>query len=93
MGVTMFLQQKLNPQPPDPVQAKVFSSCRFVFTFMLASFPAGLVIYWGWNNSLSIAQQWLIMRRMGVKVPDAEPFTDSAASGNRGGACRLRRRL
>jgi YidC/Oxa1 family membrane protein insertase len=68
MGITMFLQQKLNPAPPDPVQAKVFMALPFVFTFMLASFPAGLVIYWAWNNSLSILQQWLIMRRMGVKV-------------------------
>jgi len=68
MGVTMFLQQKLNPQPADPVQAKVFMVLPFVFTFMLANFSAGLVIYWAWNNVLSIAQQWLIMRRMGVKV-------------------------
>ena len=68
MGITMYLQQKLNPAPPDPVQAKVFMALPFVFTFMLASFPAGLVIYWAWNNSLSILQQWLIMRRMGVKV-------------------------
>ncbi|MBK8176170.1 MAG: membrane protein insertase YidC [Rhodospirillales bacterium] len=68
MGVTMFLQQKLNPQPPDPVQAKVFMILPVVFTFMLAHFPAGLVIYWTWNNILSIVQQWVIMRRMGVKV-------------------------
>jgi YidC/Oxa1 family membrane protein insertase len=66
MGITMFLQQKLNPQPPDPVQAKVFLLMPLFFTFMLASFPAGLVIYWAWNNLLSIAQQWVIMRRMGV---------------------------
>ena len=45
-----------------------FMALPFVFTFMLASFPAGLVIYWAWNNSLSILQQWLIMRRMGVKI-------------------------
>ncbi|MBK1657845.1 membrane protein insertase YidC [Paracraurococcus ruber] len=62
MGVTMFLQQKLNPQPPDPIQAKIFQWMPIIFTFMLASFPAGLVIYWSWNNLLSIAQQWYIMR-------------------------------
>ncbi len=63
MGVTMFLQMKLNPQPADPVQAKVFMLMPIIFTVMLAGFPAGLVIYWAWNNLLSIAQQWLIMRR------------------------------
>jgi YidC/Oxa1 family membrane protein insertase len=63
MGITMYLQQKLNPAPPDPVQAKMFMILPFVFTYMLAQFPAGLVIYWAWNNLLSIAQQWLIMRR------------------------------
>lgn len=68
MGVTMWLQQRLNPQPPDPVQAKLFMILPVVFTFMLAHFPAGLVIYWTWNNILSIIQQWVIMRRMGVKV-------------------------
>ena len=67
MGVTMFLQQKLNPTPPDPVQAKMFMALPVVFTFMLAKFPAGLVIYWAWNNLLSIAQQRFIMWRMGVK--------------------------
>ncbi len=68
MGITMYLQQKLNPAPADPVQAKVFMFLPFLFTFMLAGFPAGLVIYWAWNNSLSILQQWVIMRRMGVRV-------------------------
>lgn len=68
MGVTMWLQQKLNPQPPDPIQAKMFMILPVVFTFMLAHFPAGLVIYWTWNNILSILQQWVIMKRMGVKV-------------------------
>jgi YidC/Oxa1 family membrane protein insertase len=67
MGATMFLQQKLNPQPPDPIQAKMFAILPVVFTFMLAHFPAGLVIYWTWNNILSILQQWVIMRKMGVK--------------------------
>ena len=66
MGVSMFLQQKLNPQPADPVQAKIFLFLPLFFTFLLARFPAGLVIYWAWNNTLSILQQWVIMRRMGL---------------------------
>ena len=69
MGVTMFLQQKLNPPPPDPVQARMFQFMPIIFTFMLARFPAGLVIYWSWNNLLSIAQQWLIMRRTRLARP------------------------
>ena len=74
MGVTMFLQQKLNPPPPDPVQAKMFQFMPILFTFMLAGFPAGLVIYWTWNNTLSIGQQWLIMRR--TRLSRAEPRPD-----------------
>ena len=66
MGLTMFLQQKLNPQPVDPVQARMFMLLPIVFTYMLAAFPAGLVIYWAWNNLLSIAQQWAIMHRQGA---------------------------
>jgi YidC/Oxa1 family membrane protein insertase len=66
MGLTMFLQQKLNPQPVDPVQARMFMLLPIVFTYMLAAFPAGLVIYWAWNNLLSIAQQWTIMHRAGA---------------------------
>lgn len=62
MGLTMWVQQKLNPQPPDPIQAKIFAWLPIVFTFMLASFPAGLIIYWAWNNTLSVAQQYYIMR-------------------------------
>jgi len=62
MGITMFLQYKLNPAPPDPIQAKIFAWMPLIFTFMLASFPAGLVIYWTWNNLLSIGQQWYILR-------------------------------
>jgi len=62
MGITMFLQYKLNPAPPDPVQAKIFAWMPLIFTFMLAGMPAGLVIYWTWNNLLSIGQQWSIMR-------------------------------
>lgn len=68
MGVTMFLQQRLNPQPADPMQQKIFMLLPIVFTFLLGSFPAGLVIYWAWNNTLSIAQQWVIMRKMGVSA-------------------------
>jgi YidC/Oxa1 family membrane protein insertase len=68
MGFTMFLQMKMNPTPPDPVQKTMFSWMPVIFTFMLASFPAGLVIYWAWNNSLSVTQQALIMKRNGVKV-------------------------
>ena len=68
MGVTMFLQMRMNPTPPDPAQAMIFTWMPVVFTFMLASFPAGLVIYWAWNNSLSILQQSIIMKRHGVKI-------------------------
>lgn len=68
MGISMFLQQKLNPQPADPIQAKIFLFMPIMFTFLLARFPAGLVVYWAWNNTLSILQQWIIMRRMGVKA-------------------------
>ncbi|WP_075214889.1 membrane protein insertase YidC [Mongoliimonas terrestris] len=68
MGITMFVQMKLNPTPPDPAQAAVFTWMPLIFTFMLASFPAGLVIYWAWNNTLSVAQQSYIMHRQGVKI-------------------------
>jgi YidC/Oxa1 family membrane protein insertase len=68
MGVTMFLQQKLNPAPADPVQAKMFTFMPLIFTFMFATFPAGLVIYYTWNNLLSVTQQYVIMRREGVQV-------------------------
>ena len=68
MGITMFLQFRLNPQPADPIQAKVMMFLPVIFVFLFATFPAGLVIYWTWNNILSIAQQWLIMKRMGVKA-------------------------
>jgi YidC/Oxa1 family membrane protein insertase len=68
MGVTMWAQMKLNPAPPDPTQKMIFDWMPVIFTFMLASFPAGLVIYWAWNNSLSVLQQSVIMRKHGVKV-------------------------
>jgi YidC/Oxa1 family membrane protein insertase len=68
MGITMWLQMKMNPEPTDPVQKAIFGWMPLVFTFMLASFPAGLVIYWAWNNILSVSQQYFIMKRQGVKV-------------------------
>ena len=67
MGFTMWLQQKLNPAPADPTQAKIFALLPFVFTFVLAGFAAGLVLYWSVNNILSIAQQWFIQRRILAK--------------------------
>ena len=68
MGLTMWAQQKMNPPATDPTQQRVFALMPWFFTYLLASFPAGLVIYWTWNNLLSILQQSVIMRRMGVKV-------------------------
>jgi YidC/Oxa1 family membrane protein insertase len=64
MGVSMFFQMRLNPAPPDPIQAKIFQWMPVFFTFLLATFPAGLVIYWTWNNLLSMAQQWYIMKQV-----------------------------
>ncbi|UFS74667.1 membrane protein insertase YidC [Tardiphaga sp. 37S4] len=68
MGITMWFQMKLNPTPPDPTQKMIFDWMPLIFTFMLAGFPAGLVIYWAWNNTLSVLQQAYIMNRNGVKV-------------------------
>jgi YidC/Oxa1 family membrane protein insertase len=68
MGVTMWFQMKLNPAPPDPTQAMIFNYMPIIFTFMLASFPAGLVIYWAWNNTLSVIQQSVIMHKHGAKI-------------------------
>ena len=68
MGITMFLQMRMNPTPPDPTQAMIFNWMPLVFTVMMGSFPAGLVIYWAWNNSLSILQQGIIMKRQGAKI-------------------------
>ena len=64
MGISMAVQMRMNPPPPDPVQAKIFQWMPVFFTFLLAGFPAGLVIYWTWNNTLSVAQQWWITRNM-----------------------------
>ena len=68
MGVTMWVQMKLNPTPPDPTQQMIFNWMPIIFTFMLAKFPAGLVIYWAWNNSLSVCQQSVIMHKHGAKI-------------------------
>jgi YidC/Oxa1 family membrane protein insertase len=68
MGVSMFIQMKMNPEPADPVQKQMFAWMPVIFTFMLGAFPAGLVIYWTWNNTLSVSQQYFIMRKSGVKV-------------------------
>ena len=64
MGATMFIQQQLNPTPPDPMQAKVLKMLPIIFTFFFLWFPAGLVLYWVVNNILSIAQQWYITRQI-----------------------------
>jgi YidC/Oxa1 family membrane protein insertase len=80
MGITMWVQMRLNPTPPDPVQASLFNWMPVMFTFMLGSFPVGLVIYWAWSNSLSILQQSVIMKRNGVdldllgNIRDSLPF-------------------
>jgi YidC/Oxa1 family membrane protein insertase len=68
MGVTMWMQMKLNPPPPDPTQKMIFDWMPVIFTFMLANFSAGLVIYWAWNNTLSVIQQSIIMHKHGAKV-------------------------
>jgi YidC/Oxa1 family membrane protein insertase len=68
MGVTMWFQMKLNPAPPDPAQKIMFDWMPVIFTFMLSSFSSGLVIYWAWNNTLSVIQQSIIMRRHGAKI-------------------------
>lgn len=80
MGITMFVQMRLNPPPADPTQAAIFAWMPVIFTFMLAGFPAGLVIYWAWNNFLSIIQQYVIMRRHGV---DVDLFGNIAATFKR----------
>jgi YidC/Oxa1 family membrane protein insertase len=68
MGISMWVQMRLNPTPTDPVQQQVFTYMPIIFTFMLARFPAGLVLYWTWNNILSFAQQAYIMKRQGVDI-------------------------
>ena len=68
MGITMWMQQRLNPAPTDPVQARVMGFFPLIFTFVLAPFAAGLVLYWTWNNILSVMQQAVIMKRMGTPI-------------------------
>ena len=68
MGITMYFQQKLNPTPPDPIQAKIFAFFPLVLTVMLATFPSGLVVYWTVSNVLTMAQQWYIMKQTTVKT-------------------------
>lgn len=68
MGITMFVQQRMNPAPADPTQQMIFTWMPLFFIFILASFPAGLVIYWAWNNLLSVIQQGVIMRKQGVPI-------------------------
>ncbi|MEO1543567.1 MAG: membrane protein insertase YidC [Pseudomonadota bacterium] len=69
MGITMWLQMQLNPPQPDPTQQMIFNWMPVMFTFLLATFPAGLVIYWAWNNVLSLIQQYFIMKRSGTDIP------------------------
>jgi YidC/Oxa1 family membrane protein insertase len=68
MGMTMWVQMQLNPQQPDPMQQRIFNWMPVIFTFMLASFPSGLVIYWAWNNVLSLIQQYFIMQKNGAEI-------------------------
>ena len=68
MGMSMFFQMKIKIQAADPVQKQMFSWMPVIFTFMLGTFPAGLVIYWTWNNTLTVLQQYYIMTKAGVKV-------------------------
>jgi YidC/Oxa1 family membrane protein insertase len=69
LGISMWLQQKLNPAPTDPTQQMIFAWMPWVFMFMLGSFASGLVVYWIANNTITFTQQYLIMRSQGYK-PD-----------------------
>ncbi len=86
MGITMWMQMRLNPTPPDPIQASLFNWMPVIFTFMLGTFPVGLVIYWAWSNTLSILQQSFIMKRHGVEIDflgnirDSLPFLKKKAA-------------
>ncbi len=73
----MWVQMKLNPAPPDPAQKMMFDWMPVIFTFMLASFSSGLVIYWAWNNTLTVLQQSYIMRRNGAKVELVDNLKDT----------------
>jgi len=85
MGVTMWFQMKLNPAPPDATQKMIFDWMPVIFTFMLASFPAGLVIYWAWNNTLSVIQQSAIMKKNGVKIELFDNLKSTFAGGKKPG--------
>jgi len=95
MGITMWLQMQLNPQQPDPIQQKIFAWMPVMFTFLLAAFPAGLVIYWAWSNTLSLAQQYYIMKKQGVEVHLAgnlsRQFKSLATTAERGAGLIKRR--
>jgi YidC/Oxa1 family membrane protein insertase len=96
MGITMWLQMQLNPQQPDPVQQQIFNWMPVMFTFLLASFPAGLVIYWAWSNTLSLSQQYYIMTKQGTEVHLlgnlSRKFKPVAALAGRGADAIKRRR-
>jgi YidC/Oxa1 family membrane protein insertase len=82
MGLSMYGQQMLNPQPTDPMQARIFQALPVVFTFILAQFPAGLVLYWTSNNILTIAQQYIIMKRAGMQIGGKQqPITAGVSAG------------
>jgi YidC/Oxa1 family membrane protein insertase len=83
-GATQWVQTKMNPAPPDPMQARMFTLMPIIFTFMFAAFPAGLVIYYTWNNILSVTQQYVIMRREGVKVHLLENLKLKSSTANDG---------
>ncbi len=85
MGVTMWIQMKLNPTPTDPIQAQMFNIMPIAFTFLLGTFPAGLVLYWAWNNFLSIIQQYAIMRQQGVEITLMENIIDGLPAFLTGG--------
>ncbi len=73
MGLSMFIQQRLNPAPPDPMQAKVMMFLPVIFTAMFLSFPAGLVLYWLVNNVVSVLQQWYVMRKVNAQTSNKMP--------------------
>jgi YidC/Oxa1 family membrane protein insertase len=81
-GITMWFQQKLNPAPTDPVQAKMFAFMPLIFTFLFGSFPAGLVIYYTWSNLLNMLQQTIIMKREGVEIHLFENLKRSKRAAN-----------
>jgi YidC/Oxa1 family membrane protein insertase len=74
MGVTMWIQTKMNPPAQDPTQQAMLNWMPFIFTPLMALFPAGLMIYWVWNNVLSIAQQYYVMRRTGTPIEIVDNF-------------------